>query len=104
MNIKKWDFPSFEDWESKKHEWEGQLGDYYCEIKRISWGRDEVTYGIAISTSYVPHNFYSRKAVSESISLSINDVKALKFWYIKATDKVQNDWEQYIKKTYMEDS
>lgn len=32
MNIIKWIFPTFEEWCKNNHNYETELGDYYCRI------------------------------------------------------------------------
>ena len=102
MKFKKWNFPTFEEWDEKGRDYKGSLGEFYCEIKAVSWGNEEANYGVGISTSNVPHNFYVDRVVSDYRRLNMSDRESIREWYNTAIKIVQEKWEKYLMETYFE--
>lgn len=102
MNIKKWPFPTYDEWEEADHSWSGTLGDYHCEIKVTCWGHDFATYGIAISTSSIPHNVYVERVLSAYRRIENSNKYELQEWYNKSILEINNKWQDYIRSTYLE--
>ena len=103
MNIAKWDFPSFEQW-NKRRVYNGSIGDYNCSIRVFSWNGDEATYVCAISTSSNPLNMYVDKIVESDVNIKYDDNDSLQKWYNRVTKYTQTKWEEYIMNTYFHDA
>lgn len=101
MKIINWKFPKFEKWCKNDHEWKESIGEYNCSISISSWGGNGTTYMCAISTHFIPSNIYAYKIISQSETIKYEDRVGLCNWYNKTIKSVQNEWEYYIRKTYI---
>ncbi len=104
MKIKKFVFPTFEEWVKRENDTEIVLGAYKCEVGVFCWtsGNCEKTYMFALSLSNVnPHNIYTNKLFCDTFNYD-GDNEKLKQWYNDTICKFNDFWENHIKSTYFE--
>ena len=99
--IKGFDFPTFEEWEKNNRDYSGKLGVFKCAIKVVSWGRDEATYMLAIADAAVPTNVFVHQIIYNAIRVHPDNINELRRWYKAAVQKAQEQWREYIQKTYL---
>ena len=106
MGVKKFNFPSFEDWKEKGFEYRGKLGDYYLDIRPVSWSvntdKPKTVYSIAVSTRENPLNVYSPTIYRETFHYLHDEEKNLQNWYEKQVEDFNAFWKNFILKTYTE--
>jgi len=104
INIKNWDFPSFEDWDKDDREYRATIGSYNCHIRMFSWStiKDEITYKAAISISDNPLNVHSETIVRYFVGVSSTETDKLKQWYEDICKEMNLKWEEYILEEYID--
>ena len=119
MNIKEFNFPTFEEWNNigrgyggcdcEKRNYQASLGDFNLHIRASGWctptdGSSSYTeYQIAISTSHNPLNIYSETIFNKYHKYySQNEFKDrdLQYWYEDVTCKANEAFKKYIVETY----
>ena len=101
MKIRNFNFPEFEEWYKTK-EYEEKIGAYTCAIRIFMSGYDENTYVAAISANANPINVYAKKEISDCISCDRYDEQKLQKWYNKVTSAFNEEWAQFLLKTYFD--
>lgn len=120
MNIKKFVFPTFEEWntghgcdnrEFEKRDYQTSVGDYNLHIRATSWYSPNnnndayAQYQLGISTSNNPLNIYSNTIVNEYHKYYYENPfneRDLEIWYNEVTVKANNDFKEFIMKNYCE--
>lgn len=99
MKVKHFDFPTFEEWKKKNCEWESRLGEYNIEIGVFCWGKDSTTYAFGVAARQNPLNVYSSRIYYQPFTCEGGN--GLEDWYNSEIEKFRAFWEDYIKKTYL---
>ena len=102
MNIKNFDFPSFNQWIRMERKFNLTLGEYYCSCDRFSWGKDSSTFIFAVSTDPIPSNIYSKTIFKRVFEYSHGDSIGLEKWYNNTIQEFKDFWVDYIIATYFE--
>lgn len=103
MKIKKFAFPSFEEWVKKGNKVRVELGAYCCEVGAFSWGNNSTTYMLAASLAdRNPLNIYTPQIFSRRFEDG-GDVEKLKEWYETATQEFNTFWQNHVNSTYLEE-
>lgn len=101
--IKKFVFPSFEQWVKKRKRVRVELGAYCCEICASSYGSDSTTYVLAAALAdRNPINIYTSQIFTRSFDY-VGDDEKLKEWYENAILEFNSFWQGHIKSTYIEE-
>lgn len=102
LNIKSFEFPTFEDWVKNKYETVVEVGDYYCNIKAVLWSSKSTTYECAISTYVNTANLYVKKVFEASKEMTEHhEPRELKDWYNNVIKEVNRSFSEYIISTYI---
>ena len=106
--VKKFEFPTYEEWKENEFSYMmGKMGDYYVDIRAVSWSTSkehpETVYSIAASTRENPLNIYSPTIYRETFHYFHDDEKNLKDWYEKEVIKFHEFWEKFILKSYFKE-
>lgn len=105
--MKRFLFPSFEDWKASGYEWSGHIGDYHCRASKVVRGcgdNTEDTYMVAVSVSENPCNMCVRKVVCYSETFDRSEESSLKSWYEDVCVEVNEEWQNYIRQQYLEET
>ena len=101
--VKKFNFPSFEEWYDNECEWEQQIGSYICEVGYCGGRMDdnynevERDYRVFI---YPINNYYYGKILISYYEWDIKNENELKKWYEDSIKEANIKWEEYILKNY----
>lgn len=107
MKVKRFNFPSFEDWVNKYNtDWEQKIGVFTCRIADVCVSLKNnkpvsIDYQVAISKHENPLNVYSSKICSKFINCPVEDKEQLYNWYITVIEEINSEWEKYIINRYM---
>lgn len=104
LKVKKWNFPTYDEWDSNGRAWESKVGSYTCAIRAFGGGEDNTTYKCAIAAKDNPINIYVRTAVEYIGDIENNDIEGLKAWYNGVVESTNIQWERYITLSYFEES
>ena len=97
MDIKTFNFPSFEEW-LKDQNWDQDIGAYKCFFKTTHYSyTTEVLYEAYIIEYYWSENIVVFKS---TMSCSPNDYYQLNKWYTCVIAKINEKWKKHIFKTY----
>lgn len=109
LRIKQFHFPSFEEWYGDgimgKVNYEETIGGLTCRIAESAWGCNGNPYNdyeVAVSSSGNPLNIYSPKIIHYKKKIRYDNTEEIKNWYEKTTNKVNQDWMQYIYNQFLE--
>lgn len=101
-NIKKFEFPTFEEWQKRNNSVEKTLGAYRVEIRAFSWGENTTTYQFAMALANCNAlNVYTERLFSRNFRYDGDDEK-LRQWYNGTVEQFHIFWENHIKSTYFE--
>lgn len=104
MNIKKFTFPSFEEWNTSQI-YRTNLADYYLSIGAFSWDNSREHFILGIACLRDPINMWSKNIFSEQHIYEYdnpNKIVELEKWYNQVTIKANEAFEKYMITTYFE--
>lgn len=102
MNIKEFDFPSFENWKKSKYKWKSKIGEHWCEISIVSSGENTILCICAISSHDQPFNIYAENQFRYSSGyIDYKKESKLKLWYDDAIQKANTKWVEYVQNQYL---
>lgn len=101
--VRRFNLPTFEEWQKKKNEVKVNLGAYRVEIRPFCWGDGYTAYGFAMALSNCNAlNVYTDKLFSSSFKHGYEaDENELKQWYDSTVATFHDFWEQYITGEYL---
>lgn len=104
MEIRTFNFPTFEEWKNNSFkEISIKLGAYLSTIAAVSWtyGTKETTYCFAVSLANLnPTNLFTNKVFSRYFKYT-EDIASFKKWYEDTIEEFNTFWEEHIKETYL---
>ena len=100
--IRKFQFPSFEEWHNSDCQWRGKIGDYYCDVHRTIWSQNETMFGCAIAANQSPLNSYANPIVRLNFRWDGRDMNVLKENYESAVRSVNEMWVKRFQEFYFE--
>ena len=107
MEVKKFNFPSFEQFR-KHNKFEKSVGTYKACLAVFSWNVDgeHKTYHFAMSSDFNPLNIYSRQIFFRRFDWTPESDKNGEFeaWYNKTLAEFEEFWDKFIKETYLENT
>lgn len=106
VNIREFEFITFEEWKEQKFKWIDKLGDFYCSISLFEeggFGSKGNTYVAAISVEERPTNIYSKciYSVKSPFISTIYDEEGLKDWYNWVIEDIKYNWKLHILYNYI---
>ena len=106
FTVKKFDFPSFDEWVKNKSEVKVKIGFYIAEIGITSWGYNgntTNTYSAAFSCFRNPFNLYSDCIFKRTFAFDYrnDDKDALRKWYEESCEKLNENYLNHIESTYL---
>ena len=104
MQIRKFNIPSFEDWNNNM-EYKESIGDYTCKIAVVGYGCNGNTtneFTTCIANYNNPTNIGVPKVFSSELECERNDFEKIKNWYNDVKEEANKVWEKYIIGTYFE--
>jgi len=102
MKLKKFIFPTFEEWEIRDNKVRIELGAYCCEVRAYSYGEKTTTYMIAASLAdRNPLNIYTNQLFCRRFEYDGDD-ENLKEWYETVTKEFNAFFENLIRTTYFD--
>lgn len=102
MKIKKFEFPSFSDWEKDNNNVFVKLGDYFCNIDMHSFDIEKTIYVFVVSTSNVPTDVNSKVIFKSTYCYRKKNKIELVNWYNSSIEAFNDFWVDYIMATYFE--
>ena len=102
MNIKKFSFPKFEEWNVGR-EYKETIGTYTCAIRAFTQGcggNTKNVYVAAVSPIENLLNVYAKKVLYDSVECDYFDEETLKNWYDNVTSTFNEKWERFLLETY----
>jgi acylphosphatase len=107
MEIKSFNFPTFEEWYESDCEYSDAIGDYHVRIATTSWSKDKMIFRAAISTHENPLNVWVKVVKDSQVSVHAdakdpNYKEKLKEWYEKTCQILNRVFTVYIKENYLE--
>lgn len=105
MEIKKFNFLSFEEWKGRKKEFRQRIGAYTCAIGPFSVGCNGNTkneYLAIIASGESPMNIHAKRLFFERLECDSKDEQKLKKWYEDMILKINQKWEDFILETYLD--
>lgn len=104
MKVKKFVFPSFEEWVKREQNTEIVVGAYRCEIGVFFWYANSPSKRYMFAVAYEnqnPLNVYTSKVFHKIFDYD-GDYEQLKKWYNDTIDEFNVFWENHIISNYLE--
>lgn len=102
--IRRFNLPTFDEWQKRNNEVKVNFGAYRVEIRPICWGSGYTEYGFAMALSNCNAlNVYTDKLFSSSFKYEYESGgNELKQWYDSTVATFYDFWYQYINTIYLE--
>lgn len=104
LNVRIFQLPSFEEWQSKNYVYHEKIGVFHCTVERFSYGSDAIYYQLAVADCEVPSNINVDQIIRlcyEHKPSESDAMEKFKAWYDSLQGILNERWSKYIKETYM---